>query len=144
MHYVIQGEEIYTQDLKIIAKLSQSTSIHRINETAFLLFDAQPSEEIASFCYDRQLDCTWVSEKESLSKFKLAIFDMDSTLIKNECIDEMADAIGIRPTISKITKLAIQGSIPFQESLLSRIEALAGIHEAVLKKIAEKKIDGKL
>ncbi len=140
MRWVIQGEEIFTQDLKTLAKLGKAQSIHRVTDTAFLLLDAQPADEIPAYCYEKQLDCAFVPEEESLARFKLAIFDMDSTLIKNECIDEMADAIGIKPLISKLTERSMRGEIPFSESLLARLQALAGIDEITLQKIATTKI----
>ncbi|MDE3208379.1 MAG: DUF4072 domain-containing protein, partial [Pseudomonadota bacterium] len=137
MHWVIQGEEIYTQDLKTLAKLSQAKGIQKIYDTAFCLMASQPNQEIPEYCQKRRLDCAYVVEEHYLSDFKLAVFDMDSTLICNECIDEMAEIMGIRDVISTITEKAMNGDIPYKESLLSRLKALSGLDEALIEKVAQ-------
>ena len=46
-----------------------------------------------------------------LSDFKLAVFDMDSTLINIECVDEIADAVGLKDEVAAITEAAMRGEI---------------------------------
>lgn len=58
---------------------------------------------------------------------KLAVFDMDSTLITQECIDELARIHNVYASISQITKSAMGGSIDFEESLRNRVSLLAGL-----------------
>jgi phosphoserine phosphatase len=63
-----------------------------------------------------------------LSKFKLIAFDMDSTLISIECIDEIADAVGRKAEVAAITEAAMRGEIPdFKESLRRRLALLKGV-----------------
>ena len=52
---------------------------------------------------------------------------MDSTVIDQECIDELADAIGIGPEIRAITKAVIQGDINFSEALRKRLKLMKGM-----------------
>ena len=64
----------------------------------------------------------------SLSQFKLIAFDMDSTLISIECIDEIADAVGRKAEVAAITEAALRGEITdFQDSLRRRLALLQGV-----------------
>ena len=69
----------------------------------------------------------------ALQDFKLIAFDMDSTLINIECIDEIADAAGRKAEVSAITEAAMQGEITdFKDSLRRRVALLKGVpHEAL-------------
>jgi len=63
-----------------------------------------------------------------LRDFKLIAFDMDSTLINIECIDEMADAVGRKAEVAAITEAAMRGEIAdYKESLRQRVRLLAGV-----------------
>lgn len=66
----------------------------------------------------------------------LICFDMDSTLIKAECIDELAKAAGIGERVSAITAQAMRGEIDFIESFTRRMALLQGLPEEVLADIA--------
>jgi phosphoserine phosphatase len=69
---------------------------------------------------------------------RLICFDMDSTLIQTEVIDELAEYAGVRDKVSKITESAMRGEIDFKESFRQRIALLKGIDEKVLKEIADR------
>ncbi len=58
---------------------------------------------------------------------KLLIADMDSTMIEQECIDEIAATLGLREEISAITERAMNGEIPFNEALRQRVSHLRGV-----------------
>ena len=64
----------------------------------------------------------------SLSRFKLIAFDMDSTLINIECVDEIADAAGRKAEVAAITEAAMRGEIvDYKESLRRRVTLLKGV-----------------
>jgi len=66
-----------------------------------------------------------------LSDFKLIAFDMDSTLINIECVDEIADAVGKKAEVAAITEAAMRGEIAdYKESLRRRVALLKGVTEA--------------
>ncbi|MBD5289712.1 MAG: phosphoserine phosphatase SerB [Bacteroides sp.] len=68
---------------------------------------------------------------------RLVCFDMDSTLIETEVIDELADRAGVGPQVRAITESAMRGEIDFRESFRRRVELLKGLDESVMKEIAE-------
>jgi phosphoserine phosphatase len=68
---------------------------------------------------------------------RLVCFDMDSTLIEAEVIDELAKAAGVGQQVAEITEQAMQGEIDFQESFRKRMSLLKGLDESVLEDIAK-------
>ena len=72
----------------------------------------------------------------SLSHFKLIAFDMDSTLINIECIDEIADAAGRKAEVAAITEAAMRGEITdFKDSLRRRLALLEGVSVASMEAV---------
>ncbi len=68
---------------------------------------------------------------------RLVAFDMDSTLIQAEVIDELAEAAGVGERVSAITEAAMNGELDFEQSLVQRVALLEGLDEGVLSQIAE-------
>ena len=68
---------------------------------------------------------------------RLICFDMDSTLIQTECIDELAKRAGVGDKVSDITARAMRGEIDFKESFRERVALLKGLDASVMKDIAE-------
>ena len=74
-----------------------------------------------------------------LADFRLAAFDMDSTLINIECIDEIAAAAGLKAEVAAITEATMRGEIAdFQESLRRRVALLKGVDARFLHEIWER------
>lgn len=69
---------------------------------------------------------------------RLVCFDMDSTLIQAEVIDELAREAGVGEQVAAITEAAMRGELDFAESFRSRLALLRGMDEAVLQDIAER------
>jgi phosphoserine phosphatase len=71
-----------------------------------------------------------------LTDYKLIAFDMDSTLINIECVDEIAAAVGRKEEVSAITEAAMRGEISdYKESLRQRVALLKGVTEADMARI---------
>ncbi len=71
-----------------------------------------------------------------LSRFKVIAFDMDSTLINIECIDEIADAAGKKAEVSAITEAAMRGEITdYKDSLRRRVALLKGVPATFLEQV---------
>ena len=81
------------------------------------------------------LDWAFVDRNKKLSDFGLICFDMDSTLITIECIDELADYAGKKAEVSAVTEAAMRGEIDYRESLRRRLSLLAGLDARVLSKV---------
>ena len=74
--------------------------------------------------------------KLKLSDFKLIAFDMDSTLINIECVDEIADAAGRKAEVAAITEAAMRGEITdYKESLRQRVALLKGVSVASMDEV---------
>ena len=71
-----------------------------------------------------------------LASFKLITFDMDSTLINIECIDEIADAVGLKAEVAAITEATMRGEIAdFKTSLRRRVALLKGVSVASMERV---------
>ena len=76
-----------------------------------------------------------------LADFKLIAFDMDSTLINIECIDEIADAAGRKPEVAAITEAAMRGEIAdYKESLRQRVRLLAGVTWSEMQQVLDQRL----
>ena len=71
-----------------------------------------------------------------LSQYRLVAFDMDSTLINIECVDEIADVAGRRAEVAAITEAAMRGEITdYKDSLRRRVALLAGVPQEALQQV---------
>jgi len=76
-----------------------------------------------------------------LADYKLVAFDMDSTLINIECVDEIADVVGRKADVAEITEAAMRGEIAdYKDSLRRRVALLAGVPEAALHQVYEERL----
>jgi phosphoserine phosphatase len=77
----------------------------------------------------------------ALSQFKLAAFDMDSTLINIECVDEIADAAGRKDEVAAITEAAMRGEIAdYKDSLRRRVALLKGVPVSAMEEVLSKRL----
>jgi len=95
-----------------------------------------PSAELAS-----GLVLQRVTPPLKLTDFKLIAFDMDSTLINIECIDEIADAVGKKAEVAAITEATMRGEIKdFKESLRRRVALLRGVPVTALQQVYDERL----
>ena len=71
---------------------------------------------------------------------KMLLADMDSTMIQQECIDELAAEAGVGPRVASITARAMNGELDFNEALTERVGLLKDLPEAVIDKVLETRI----
>jgi phosphoserine phosphatase len=71
---------------------------------------------------------------------KLFVADMDSTMIEQECIDELADFVGLKARVAAITERAMKGEIEFEPALRERVALLKGLPANVIDEVIEKRI----
>jgi phosphoserine phosphatase SerB len=80
-----------------------------------------------------RVDLFLQAETESRHYKRLVVFDMDSTLIQQECLDEMAHFIGVVDEVKHITQRAMNGELDFEQSLRTRVRLLKGQGESLFK-----------
>lgn len=71
---------------------------------------------------------------------RLLIADMDSTMIDQECIDELADAAGFGPRVAAITARAMNGELDFESALRERVSLLRGLPDSVIQTVIDTRI----
>ncbi len=71
---------------------------------------------------------------------RLLVADMDSTMIGQECIDELADYAGIKPQIAAITERAMHGEVDFADALRERVALLGGLNQTVIAQCLAERI----
>ncbi|WP_318761279.1 phosphoserine phosphatase SerB [Aminobacter niigataensis] len=71
---------------------------------------------------------------------KILIADMDSTMIDQECIDELADEIGVKDRVADITARSMNGEIAFEPALRERVALLAGLDASVIDRIIDTRL----
>lgn len=88
----------------------------------------------------RELDVDIAFQEDTMYRRnrRLVCFDMDSTLIQTEVIDELAELAGVGEQVKAITEAAMQGELDFKESFTQRMKLLEGLSESVLEEVANK------
>jgi phosphoserine phosphatase len=72
---------------------------------------------------------------------RLLVADMDSTIIGQECIDELADYAGLKDKVARITERAMQGELDFPGALRERVRLLAGLDERALSRCLDERVE---
>ena len=94
-------------------------------------------EEFLRLSSELDFDISFQEESMYRRMRRLVCFDMDSTLIRTEVIDELADKVGVGEEVKAITDAAMRGEIDFQESFHRRVKLLKGLDVSVMHEIAE-------
>lgn len=142
MRLVIQGRAVSMAHLTHIHRLvGGNTQFMQIAEFAYYLpVSTNDFSEVRVFCAEQKMDCALMHDMQRLNHFGLCVMDMDSTLINIECIDEIADLMGLKPQISAITESAMRGEINFSTSLIQRVALLKGLPETALQRVINERL----
>jgi phosphoserine phosphatase len=95
---------------------------------------------VAEALHGRAIDINLIEADLATRRKRLLVADMDSTIIGQECIDEMGDVLGIREQIATITERAMRGELDFDGALRARMVLLAGLSKGDLQRIVETRI----
>ncbi len=133
-------------NIERIIRLTQRIPLEKpINRTCFefavrgnLPKMKEIQNKFLSLSSELNIDIALQEENKYRRMRRLICFDMDSTLIQAEVIDELAERAGVGKEVKAITELAMNGEIDFSESFKRRIKLLNGLDQSVLKEIAEK------
>ena len=94
------------------------------------------TEKFMKISEELGLDIAFQEDNIFRKNRRLVCFDMDSTLIQTEVIDELAELAGVGNQVKAITESAMNGEIDFNESFIQRMKLLKGLDESVLEKVA--------
>lgn len=142
MRLVIQGSAITFAHLAHIHQLcGSSVQFTQIAQHGYYLANqSEKNQAVIAFCASQNIDCSYVENQHILKNFGLCVMDMDSTLISIECIDEIADMVGIKPQVAAITERAMQGELDFAQSLRERVALLKGLTEQDLMRVLNERL----
>jgi len=98
----------------------------------------QMKSDFMKLSSELEMDISFQEESMYRRMRRLICFDMDSTLIRTEVIDELAERAGVGEQVKKITEAAMRGEIDFSESFKQRCALLKGLEASVMQEIAEK------
>lgn len=136
---VIAGAKSKKLDTGLLDALRAALDSHRatwLHEgIAIDLFHEQP---VAALPASDGVDI--VTQPATNRRKQMLISDMDSTLIEQECIDELADFVGLKAQVSAITERAMNGEIDFKDALRERVALLKGLPESALQEAYSQRI----
>jgi phosphoserine phosphatase len=99
---------------------------------------AQAKARIAAALAPRPVDVNIVPADAATRRKRLLVADMESTIIEQECLDEIADVLGLGARISHITARAMRGELEFEAALRERVGLLRGRDAGVLERVYER------
>ena len=99
--------------------------------------NSRMQEQLMKMSADMGIDFSFQRDDMYRRMRRLICFDMDSTLIQTECIDELAERAGVGDQVREVTERAMRGEIDFRESFTERVKLLKGLDAHVMQDIAE-------
>jgi phosphoserine phosphatase len=134
-------------NIDFISRLSGRIPLHEINKDtrAVVEFSVRGTptdqdkmkKDFITLAGEIGIDIAFQEDNIYRRSRRLICFDMDSTLIQTEVIDELAIRAGVGKEVMEITESAMRGEIDFSESFKKRVSLLKGLDESVMKEIAE-------
>jgi phosphoserine phosphatase len=140
---VIQGSRLAPELVRRGAQLSgaQHTEWRGAQLARLSGFASEPpAQALRELCEQAGVDCAFLDAPLRLADFRLAVMDMDSTLITIECIDEIADMQGLKAQVAAITEAAMRGEIDFRQSLARRVALLKGLEVGALQRVYDERL----
>jgi len=134
---LVQGETLTEAALGQLRELSGASSQQLLGAGVARLFGAPRSLPTAALDLARRerLDLTQIPRFMAPRDFRLLVMDMDSTLITIECIDEIADLVGVKAEVASITEQAMRGEVDFAGALRRRVALLEGLELEALERV---------
>lgn len=109
----------------------------QVSVRGFLKDQTSMQQRFMQIANEQETDISLQEDTMYRRSRRLVCFDMDSTLIRTEVIDELADRAGVGEEVRAITESAMRGEIDFCESFKRRVALLKGLDESVMRDIAE-------
>ena len=141
MNLVVQHPELSDATVRALSREVGTPAARRADGFARWSRVGLDREAVRALGEAHGVDAGLVPAGQRLADFRLMAFDMDSTLITIECIDEIADFIGRKPEVAAITEAAMRGEIrDFKESLRRRVALLEGLDESALQRVYDERL----
>jgi len=135
--YIFHKETLTSEELDLI---NRTFAVDAEHKGRFYSLQTSKLIELSSLREKLKCDVSRLSEGFSGQEVRLLVTDMDSTLISIECIDEIADMLGIKPQVSAITEAAMRGELNFEESLTQRVKLLKGLPVEKLQRVYDERL----
>ena len=110
------------------------------DEAAEFSHDRAPdnASEVWTTCFNQQVDL--ITQPAQNRRKKMLLADMDSTMIQQECIDELAAEAGVGERVAEITAKAMNGELDFEGAIDERVGLLAGLPEKIIAHVLDTRI----
>ncbi|HEY1083583.1 MAG TPA: phosphoserine phosphatase SerB [Prosthecobacter sp.] len=122
---------------EIAAKVPGANQVKVLEEgvAADIYFDAEMAELPAL-----PAEFDWIVQKAGQRTKKLLVCDMESTIVANEFLDEIADLGGFKEKVADITERAMNGQLDFKEATNARIQMICGMQESAIRELLQTKL----
>jgi len=135
--YIFHKELLSHEQLSFINKAFATKAEHK---EGFYSLKTPKAIDLSRVREQLNCDVSRLTENFDGQQVRLLVTDMDSTLISIECIDEIADMLGIKPEVSTITEAAMRGELNFEESLTQRVALLEGLPVGELQRVYDERL----
>ena len=137
---VVQGSILPGDLISTVETACQPCGVRQVSPQAVRFSGVESAAAVEGYLTTHRLDRALVPAGRKLADFRLIVMDMDSTLITIECIDEIADMVGVKPQVAQITAAAMRGELDFPGALRQRVALLAGLQEGALQKVYDERL----
>ena len=141
---VVQAPDLSDEAIAAFCERFPAAAVHRARASVRLAgvgAAAALDAPVAQLAERWRCDCALVPPQLALSAFRVLALDMDSTLVRIECIDELAALAGLGPQVAAITEAAMRGEIAdYAESLRRRVALLAGLDASLLQAVVDRRL----
>lgn len=135
--YIFHKSNLSINELSLIEQNFNKTAS---DKGGFYTLESNELVDLTNIREQLAFDVSMLSASFNGQDIRLLVTDMDSTLISIECIDEIADMLGIKAQVSAITEAAMRGELDFAASLTQRVALLKGLPEAELLRVYNERL----
>lgn len=137
---ILQGPKLDGEAARQVAAQTGGRLEERARHVRVITGEPVPSQDLAALRARFPFDINPLPAGFDPSSVRLLLTDMDSTLINIECMDEVADYVGIKPQVAEITAAAMRGEIDFETSLRRRLALVKGLEVNLLERVYQEKL----
>ena len=137
---ILQGHALTPDIAGAIAESLRGELEERAGHCRVITAAAPPAAAMTALRQQYPVDINALPPGFAPGAARLLVSDMDSTLINIECVDEIADFIGVKPQVAAITAAAMRGELDFETSLRRRVALLKGLDASALEHVYNERL----